>query len=170
MKKSNTNTIRITESKLKSLIEQKVISALNEISYDTASRAKEASYKALDMDPEDVKNAIALIYNVLSAFRYDVGPSNRMGGAGRQINDVIENFKVVDNFITRKLEQYENLESHEEDKYSSTYEEIGNYLGIPNPTKASVEQYLNNMSDEEYDELLRNLPRELEEFLRENWG
>lgn len=170
MKKKNTNTIRITESKLKSLIEQKVIAALNEISYDTASQAREASYNALDLEPEEVRKAITLIYNVLGAFRYDVGPSNRMGGVGRQINDVFENFKVVDKFITRKLEQHENLKSHEDEKYSATYEEIGNYLNLANPTKENVEEYLNNMSDEEYEEILRNLPRELEEFLRYNWA
>lgn len=168
MKSNKRNIVRLSESMLKSMISESLNAVLNEISYDMASDVKNVSYNAFDKDPEDVKDAITLIYNVLESFKYDVGPSNRMGGSGRQINDVIESFKVVDKFITRKLIQYENLESHEENKYLGSYEEIGKILRLANPTKENVEEYLNNMSDEEYEALLNNLPKELRYFLENN--
>lgn len=110
-------TIRLTEHDLRRLVKE----SLNELSYNTISKAADETEYIGGMDGHWIKEALSTIKAALE--EYNTPESSKAWSA----------YNFLNTFFGRKRKQYDNFRSNEEDWRHEAYTEIDNIIKTQYP-------------------------------------
>lgn len=124
------NTLRLTESKLKNIINESVKKAINEINLDTSIRAEEASEywsQQLKYEFKEFKDAASGMYEILINREYPHEHFNKekwitSQTQGDKLASELDNVvRKIESFVNRKEKQYYDFAANTDDKYKERF-------------------------------------------------